>query len=537
MLEFIALYRTLDQNTSTRAKVAAMVAYLEKARPADVAWASFFLSGRRLRRLVTTTQLREWLAECSELPVWLVEDTYASVGDLAETIALLLSDRGYAEALEDISLGDFVVEHVQALSSMDDADKRAHVTGWWQKLLYEACYVFNKLLTGALRVGVSQTLLATALAQTADVPRPVILHRLMGQWTPDATFAERLTGPDDGTTMLSQPYPFCLAAPLEKVPGELSVADVTEKLGDVAGWQAEWKWDGIRAQVVRREGQCFVWSRGEELIGNQFPEIVEAAMALPDGTVVDGELLAWKDDAPMSFAALQRRIGRKKPGKKTLSDFPVRLQAYDLLELGGEDIRARPMSARREALCQLHARLPSKFMLSRVLSGTTWTELAALRDQSRERDVEGLMLKAADSAYGTGRQRGVWWKWKIEPHTVDAVMLYAQAGHGRRANLHTDYTFAVWRGDDLVPIAKAYSGLNNDEISELDKWIRRHTRERFGPVRSVEPVHVFELAFEAIARSGRHKSGVALRFPRIRRWRRDLAAADADTLASLEALL
>lgn len=537
MLEFIALYRTLDQTTSTRAKVAAMVAYMSAASPADVAWASFFLSGRRLRRLVGAMQLREWLAECSELPTWLVEETYASVGDLAETIALLLSDRGHPDALVDISLNQFVADHVQRLATMDDEAKRKHVTGWWQRLPYEACYIFNKLLTGALRVGVSQTLLATALAQTAGLPRPVILHRLMGQWTPDAPFAQRLLGPDDGETLLSQPYPFCLAAPLEKVPGDMSVDQLADKLGDVSAWQAEWKWDGIRAQVIRREGQCFIWSRGEELIGTQFPEIVDAVASLPDGTVLDGELLAWKDDAPMSFAALQRRIGRKKPGKKTLADFPVRLQAYDLLEMAGRDLRQTPLQQRRAELEQLHQQSSALFMLSPVLRATSWAELAAMQGQSRERDVEGLMLKSIDSAYGTGRQRGVWWKWKIEPHTVDAVMLYAQAGHGRRANLHTDYTFAVWKGDDLVPIAKAYSGLNNEEIGELDKWIRRHTRERFGPVRSVEPVHVFELAFEAIARSARHKSGVALRFPRIRRWRRDLSPRDADSLATLEALL
>ncbi|MEL6868186.1 MAG: ATP-dependent DNA ligase [Pseudomonadota bacterium] len=537
MLEFIRLYRTLDQTTSTRAKVAAMVAYLSAAAPADIAWASFFLSGRRVKRLVGAAQLRTWLAQCSELPTWLVEETYASVGDLAETIALLLSDRGTDDALATRALHEFVSVEILAIAAMDDDAKRAHVTGWWQRLPYEACYIFNKLLTGALRVGVSQTLLATALAQVADLPRPVILHRMMGQWTPDAAFARDLLRADDGTTALSQPYPFCLASPLEKRPGDWSVDEVAEALGPVADWQIEWKWDGIRSQLIRRAGDSFLWSRGEDLIGTQFPEIVQASAELPDGTVIDGELLAWRDAAPMSFAAMQRRIGRKKPGRKTLSDFPVVLQAYDLLELAGDDIRDWPLRERRRALEQLKQQHDDVFLLSPLVQAPDWQGIADARDQARSRGVEGLMLKARESRYGTGRQRGVWWKWKIEPHTVDAVMLYAQAGHGRRANLHTDYTFAVWRGEDLVPIAKAYSGLNNDEIAELDKWIRRHTRERFGPVRSVEPVQVFELAFEAIAKSTRHKSGVALRFPRIRRWRRDLSAAQADTLATLEQLL
>lgn len=537
MHSFIALYHTLDQTNSTRAKIAALVTYFEQASSEDLAWATFFLSGRRLKRLVRASSLRRWLVEASELPEWLVEDTYASVGDLAETIALLLADRQSAGALDGVSLSEFVTQQLKPLGGMDEAEQAAIVLRWWSDLPYDACYIVNKLMTGALRVGVSQALVATALSQVAELPRPVILHRMMGQWTPDIAFAEQLLSADDGSTELSRPYPYCLASPLEPEPGSMSADDIESALGPVGDWQVEWKWDGIRAQLIRRQDQVFLWSRGEELIGSQFPELQTAAEQLPDDCVLDGEILAWRDGSPLTFSALQRRIGRKKPGKKTLSDYPVIFRAYDLLEIDSIDIRSQSQASRRARLEGLADTFPALFSISEIVQAPDWQALANVRLQSRERRVEGFMLKRLDAAYGTGRTRGIWWKWKIEPHTVDAVMLYAQAGHGRRANLHTDYTFAVWRGEDLVPIAKAYSGLSNAEIDELDKWIRRHTRERYGPVRSVEPQQVFELAFEAIAASTRHKSGVALRFPRIKRWRRDLAAKDADTIESLEGLL
>ncbi|MEN7341707.1 MAG: ATP-dependent DNA ligase [Pseudomonadota bacterium] len=537
MKQFSDLYTTLDQTRSTRAKVAAMAAYFARVEAAERAHAVFFLSGRRIKRLVAATRLREWLTEVSDLPAWLVEQTYADVGDLAETIALLVTVQASDDAIAGFSLDQFVEQSLKPLAGMTPDVQRERVTGWWQALDYETCFLVNKLMTGALRVGVSQALVASALAEVAGLPRPVILHRLMGQWTPDAEFGEVLIAPDDGRVLKSRPYPFCLASPLEATPGELSIDEMSTKLGATNRWQVEWKWDGIRGQLIRRGGETFLWSRGEDLITAQFPEIAAAAETLPDGTVLDGEILAWQNDQPMLFSALQRRLGRKKPGKKTLGDYPVIFHCYDLLEHNGTDIRDSAQTDRRHLLEQLMSDVASPLSLSPIVTGDDWHVLATLRDQARTRRVEGLMIKANDSRYEAGRKRGNWWKWKVEPFTVDAVMLYAQAGHGRRANLHTDYTFAVWRGGDLVPIAKAYSGLNNEEIDQLDKWIRRNTRERFGPVRSVEPVQVFELAFEAIARSSRHKSGVALRFPRIRRWRRDLGPGDVDRIEDLEALL
>jgi DNA ligase-1 len=367
------------------------------------------------------------------------------------------------------------------------------------------------------------------LAEVLEISRADVARRLMGEWRPSAAFWEALKSGEAPASDPSAPYPFYLASPLE---------DAVTSLGAPADWQIEWKWDGIRGQLIRRQGQCFLWSRGEELVTERFPEIIAAAAALlPDGVVLDGEIVAWRDGAVQPFADLQQRIGRKKLTLEILERVPVRFLAYDLLEQDGADIRELPLRERRARLDALLASAPGVLSLSPIVGDATWETLATMRDESRARSVEGLMLKARESPYGTGRQRGAWWKWKIEPYSFDAVMLYAQPGHGRRSNLYTDYTFGVWRDEELVPVAKAYSGLSNSEISELDRWIRAHTIEKFGPVRAVEPTQVFELAYEGIAASTRHKSGIALRFPRILRWRNDKPPREADTLANLQAVL
>ena len=528
MQKFIALFQSIDQTTSTNLKRDAIAEYLSGASAEDAAWAIYFLTGRRLKRLVGAQQLKEWLYQSVDLPTWLIDETYASVGDMAETIALLVVVET-PEERETLSLAQWVSQRILPLKTMALEEQQRAVTGWWSTLDYDTCFIVNKLLTGALRIGVSQSLAAAALALHAELPKPTILHRLMGKWEPTAEFFTQLTSVEDGSAAVSRPYPFCLAAGLETTP---------DALGDVSEWQVEWKWDGIRAQIVRRDGQCFIWSRGEELIEARFPEIVEQAMLLPDGTVLDGEILAWSPESGvMEFSQLQRRIGRKTVGKKLLADVPCAFVAYDVLELDEVDTRLRPLIERRTSLESLLYSFSTGLKISETLVRENWISLADLRSEARVRQVEGLMLKKRDSVYGTGRQRGLWWKWKVEPYTVDAVLLYAQAGHGRRANLYTDYSFGVWSGDDLVPIAKAYSGLKDEEIKTLDRWIRKHTIERFGPVRSVESAQVFELAFEGINRSSRHKCGIAVRFPRIVRWRQDLSPKDADTLEYMTSLL
>jgi DNA ligase 1 len=529
MRAFATLYEELDTTTSTTLKVEAMVGYFRTAPPADAAWAVYILSGRRLKRFIGPAVLWRWLIDAVALPEWLVAESYSSVGDLAEAIALLM-DSGEARAeVEDIPLADWIENRLLTLRGLDEPAQRAAIVHWWQTLPYRECFLLNKLLTGELRVGVSQLLVTRALAQLAGVGRSEIAQRLMGDWWPGAEFWERLRSGATRGADPSTPYPFYLASPIEGA--------VPEALGPRGAWLAEWKWDGIRGQVIRRAGQIYIWSRGEDLVTERFPEIVSAARALPDGTVLDGELVAWRDGTVQPFADLQQRIGRKKLTPAILEKVPVRFLAYDLLEAGGEDLRALPLVERRRRLEKLLAQAPPAFGVSPVVDAPDWDALATLRTESRGRRVEGLMLKALDSPYGTGRQRGSWWKWKIDPHSFDGVMIYAQPGHGRRSNLHTDYTFGVWQDGELVPVAKAYSGLSNEEIATLDRWIRSHTLEKFGPVRAVQPTQVFELAYENIAASSRHKSGIALRFPRILRWRTDKPASEADSLSDLQRVL
>ena len=570
MRRFADLYDAIDRTTSTNGKVAALVAYLRDAPPGDAAWALFFLTGRRLKRHLPSRLLHEWTLELTGLPSWLVEESYSVAGDYAEAIALLLDGRVAPEdfglqapgaglrppgvglraadsrprlpfddpepaarspepvdtRVEGISLAEWIEARVLPLRDMDDGQRRARVLAWWTRLQRRELFLLNKLLTGEFRVGVSHTLVVRAVAQLAALPTAVVEHRLMGHWEPSAATFAALVAPAGAADDPSRPYPFCLASPFD---GEVST------LGPREEWLAEWKWDGIRAQAIHRRGQVFLWSRGEELITDRFPEIAEAMRAQPDGTVLDGEILAFAGDAPRPFADLQHRIGRQRKVPETAAHVPVAFVAYDVLEYAGEDIRTRPLRERRDRL-QADLRV-GPIRISDEVAGDTWAALAVRRDESRDRGVEGLMLKRWMSPYRPGRKRGDWWKWKIEPFTVDAVLIYAQPGSGRRASVFTDYTFGVWDGDQLVPVAKAYSGLSDDEIDELDRWVRRHTRERFGPVSSVEPVHVFELGFERIARSTRHRSGIAVRFPRILRWRRDKTPREADTLNTLERLI
>ncbi|SEL87932.1 DNA ligase-1 [Pseudoxanthomonas sp. GM95] len=532
MKRFADLYRELDESTATGDKRAALIAYFRDAPPRDAVWALYLLSGGKLtgarQKIAGTNELRAWIAQVSATPDWLVDDSYDHVGDLAETLALLLDDP--TDPPPDLGLAEWIEERLLPVANQDEAVRRAVVVDAWQSLPYGQRLVFNKLLTGALRVGVSQRLVQQALAEMSGIDISRIAQRMLGTWAPTPQFLQDLLSEEALPSDRQQPYPFFLASPLE--------ADV-QTLGEIGDWRLEWKWDGIRLQLIRRHGEVALWSRGEERLDGRFPEIEQAAATLARDCVIDGELMAWRDgeDAPMPFTALQTRIQRRKPGAKTLADTPARVLAYDLLELDGEDLRERPLDERRALLAGLlEAHGDPRIVVSQQVQADSWEAAAQLRKGSRERGVEGLMLKRGSSIYQGGRKRGDWWKWKIDPLTIDAVLIYAQAGHGRRSTLYTDYTFALWDGDALVPVAKAYSGLDDSEIMKLDSWIRAHTTERFGPVRAVTPHHVFELGFEAVNLSKRHKSGVATRFPRILRWRHDKPMAEADRLEDLKAL-
>lgn len=526
MRRFAALYRALDETTKTGRKTAALRDYFASATAADAVWAVYFLSGRRPKRLIKTAFLRKWCAEEAAIPEWLFDESYDAVGDLAETIALVLPEQHHPS---DAPLFEWVEQRLTALAGLSEQEQRDAVLSAWRELSSGERLVFNKLVTGSFRVGVSQRLVVRALADVTGLTPAVIEHRLMGQWEATPEFYNSLHAVDTQDVDTSRPYPFCLAHPLQQDP---------ETLGPVSEWMLEWKWDGIRAQVIRRGAESFIWSRGEELILERFPELAIPSSELPAGTVLDGEIVAWKDGRVMPFGELQRRIGRKQIGKKMLADVPAHFIAFDILEFGREDIRSRPYRERRAALEQLLSPLDpnGRIMLSPALKVESWEECKALRATSRSMNVEGLMLKHANSEYGVGRKTGLWWKWKIAPYTCDAVLIYAQRGSGRRASLYTDYTFGIWSNGELVPFAKAYSGLTDEEIREVDRFVRQNTLEKFGPVRVVKPELVFELAFESLRPSSRHKSGIAVRFPRMARWRHDKLPQDADTLESVKAL-
>ncbi len=539
MRAFCQLYEQLDRTSATGARVQALIDHFAAAAPADAAWAVHVLLGRQGKRLITGRRLRQICLAGSPLPEWLFDDCYAQVGDSAETIALLWqqvapdAERGpEGESAAAAPLHRWMEELLPQAALLEGEDQEMAVRRLWRDLGANELLVANKLLTGGLRVGVGQGLVLRALAQLSGVEEARLQHRLMGGFAPSAeAFVALLAPADHAEAVPSRPYPFFLASPLEQaLPG------------GVHDWLVEWKYDGIRGQLIRRDGQCFLWSRGEELIHASFPELVEAAQALPEGTVLDGEVLVWAEGAerPASFAQLQRRLGRKTAGKALRADCPAAFVAYDLLEHGGIDIRPQPLRERRVALEAVISAVPgpTPLRLSPLLPLAKWDQLETLRAEAAQAGAEGVMLKAADSPYQAGRRRGSWWKHKREPLRLDAVLLYAQAGSGRRANLFTDYTFGLWNGaGELVSFAKAYSGLNDEEIVELDRWIRRHTTERFGPVRAVEALQVFELAFEGLQPSSRHKSGIAVRFPRIARWRKDKLAKEADSLATALALV
>ena len=525
MQEFSRLFLRLDQTNKTNVKIAALADYFDSATDADKLWCIALLTGKRPRRSVRSTDIRQWTAELSAIPEWLFEETYHVVGDLAETVAKLLPE---PDTLSDHSLS-YWMEFIISMSDKDLPEKRAAVEDAWSQLSAWQRFVFNKLMMGGYRVGVSQKTLVKALARHTGKDEAELAHRLMGNWQPRETGFRELILEDHIADDLSRPYPFYLAYQLE------DIAD----LGAPDQWLAERKWDGIRGQLIVRDGMHYLWSRGEELINEKFPEFEPLAELLPDGTVLDGEILAFKDESILPFQNLQTRIGRKNVSRKILKEAPAVMRAYDLLELRGEDLRQQPQLQRRLLLEELyrHHGENQLLQLSETLAFSSWQELAAIRKHSRENQSEGIMLKRKDGHYRVGRKKGDWWKWKVDPLTIDAVMIYAMRGHGRRANLYTDYTFAVWKDDELVPFTKAYSGLTDAEFRQVDHFVKRNTLERFGPVRSVKPELVFELAFEGIQKSSRHKSGVALRFPRMKRWRKDKPVSEANTLEDLHQML
>lgn len=529
MKAFSELYTAIDETTKTNAKINALVNYFATADERDAIWCVAFLSGRRPKRTVKSSELKYWCMELAGIPEWLFFESYSVVGDLSETITLILPP---STTHRHIALHE-TVQLLKSLENATDEERKAFIQSTWKQLTTPERFIFNKLIGGSFRIGVSQQLVIKALAKQYHLDESIVSHRLTGNWDPECTTLRELLFADNANDDHSKPYPFYLAYQLDQPP---------EELGNIDDWQIERKYDGIRGQIILRDQQLFVWSRGEELVTEKFPEFSNLVTLLPPGTVLDGEILPVKNKKPLPFHLMQTRIGRKNLTRKALQDAPLVMMCYDLLELDGKDLRSQPLSFRREKLEQLVTTASEKtpelaLMISPVLNCASWKEVAEERSISREWLCEGLMLKQKQSIYESGRRRGNWWKWKVDALTVDGVLIYAQRGSGRRANLYTDYTFAIWDGEELVPFTKAYSGLTDKEILEVDSWIKKNTIEKFGPVRSVIAEQVFEIAFEGIQPSPRHKSGIALRFPRIARWRKDKNVKEANTKQDLLQLI
>jgi DNA ligase-1 len=527
MKQFSDLFVQLDQTNKTNEKIILLRDYFSSVSDEDKLWTIYFFLGKKIKRLVNVRQLVSWAIEMSGLTPWLFEESYHSVGDLAETIALILP-RNKSENHESLT---YWINYIRKMNDVPESERRTMIINAWENLNQNEKFVFNKLMTGEFRIGVSQGNVIKALSELTGLENNVVAHKLMGDWTPDTvTFDKLLDVKDEEEKNISRPYPFYLAYQLDK--------DIHE-LGSPDEWQAEWKWDGIRAQYIYRNGHLFIWSRGEDLATDRFPELHAIKDYLPDGTALDGEILCYMNKRPLPFYILQTRIGRKNVTLKSLKEAPVVFMIYDVMEFEGRDIRNLPLNERMKILDVLKNKLSlcpvAEF--SEPVPYTSWEELAKLRERSREFFTEGFMLKRKDSGYKVGRKKGDWWKWKIDPFSFDGVLIYAQKGHGRRADLFTDYTFGVWDNGKLVTVTKAYSGLDDKEIKEVDRFVRRNTIETFGPVRTVKPELVFEIAFEGIAESTRHKCGIALRFPRIARWRHDKQIEEADTLEYLRNIL
>jgi DNA ligase-1 len=526
---FSNLVKILGTSTKTNDKLEALSNYFATANDKDKVWVIALFSGRKPRRAVNTTQLITWCIEVTNLPGWLFGESYHTVGDLAETIALLLPENNIdGQRLTEKPLY-YYIDKLREIEKQDEAIKKHFILESWNEMDRNGRFVFNKLITGAFRIGVSQKMMVNALAKLTSLEASVIAHRISGNWDPSTISFKELLSKDTSIIDYSKPYPFYLAYALDEDP---------QALGDPNEWQVEWKWDGIRGQVIKRNNQLFVWSRGEELMTEKFPEYHILKDLLPDGIVIDGEIIPSVDQKPLPFALLQTRIGRKNVTKKQLQEAPITFFAYDLLEYNGEDWRNKSLSERRQQLEKVVQSITSPIIiLSPVVEFKTWNELAELRKTARENGAEGFMIKRKSSAYQVGRKVGDWWKWKIEPLVIDCVMIYAEKGSGRRSNLYTAYTFAVRDGDKLIAFTRAYSGLTDKEFNEVDAFVKRNAIEKFGPVRTVKPELVFEIAFEGIAASNRHKSGVALRFPRINRWRKDKTVNEINTLDDLKKML
>ena len=530
--KFSKLFEDLDSNNSSNKKVNSLTKYFKLNNNLNNILTIYLLIGKKNKRFISGKSLREYYANIYKIPKWLIDECYSKVGDSAEVISLLLQDKLLEKNIkDDISLNELINEILPKLKKLDENKKKLYIKSLWEKISKDNQLIFNKILSGTFRIGVSKGLVVKAISNMTGVDESIILHRLMGELEPiEETYMFLINQKLEQKELDYKPYPFQLANTFdERIKETISVDK----------YQFESKWDGIRSQIIKRSNNISIWTRGEELVNKTFPELIKIISHFKNDFVLDGEILIWDENKnrPKNFSLLQKRLGRKSPSLKIQKDLPVVFMAYDILEINGKDIRSKILSERRNILEKSFSNLISedksiigKIKITKLHQISNWIDLEEVKNSARKSNTEGLVIKDKQSEYVPGRKKGNWWKYKIDPMQLDGVLIYARPGSGKRADLYTDYSFGIWEDNKLVKFANAYSGLNNEEIRELDKWIRRNTLEKFGPVRSVKPELVFEISFDNIQISKRHKSGIALRFPRITKWRRDKNIMEADNL-------
>ena len=527
MRQFAALIRKLELSSRQNEKVLVLSAYFQEAAEKDRVWAIALLSQRRPSRTMTLRQMKKWALEFSGIPEWLFEESYQIVGDLAETIALILPPpTGQAEQ----GLSHWI-ETITELKGRASEAQKALVFKSWEVLDKAERFQFNKLVTGSFRVSVSQRLMTRALSLATGMPETVLAHRISGGWDPESTAFQDLVREQSPTEEAGRPYPFQRIHPLEEGPNVL---------GETSGYLIDWKWEGIRCQLIRRSSNSFIWSEKGELITGAFPAIASALDNFPEGLVLDGEIVIMQDAGVGPASGIEKRLGMKKPGPKALRELPAAFIAFDILEREGTDLRDRPLLERKQQLLDLAGQVDATgevILFSDPLPVNDWADVAGFRAEARNMRADGLLIKKRELPYRSGDVEGPWLHWKPEAHTINALLIYATRGQGGSTRQYTDLSFAVWAGDQLVPFTRTIEGLPEEDMAELSSWIRENTVERFGPVRSVRAEQVFEIAFEGIEPSSRHRSGLILRSPRILRWCRGLTPDRAGKLSSLKKLL
>jgi len=540
MKAFADLWATLEGQLSEARSAQILARYLQQTSAEDAAWAIYLLCGKKPKKLLSARELVEYFLQTSGTPGWLFWESDDVVGDVNETIALLndtfmdetasQQNRNENSHPQQNSLAFWMENQLNTLAEVAQSQRPAFLGNCWQKLGYREAFIINRILTGTWKSNLPLKTIAQALSIVSGQEPMTLMHRLKADWLPNKVFYAKLIAEDQPTFQTEQKFSFGEFKPLE----ESSI----ESLGAVEDWWLAWQWEGLRVQCIRRADDCFLWSQNGELVTDRFPELHEMAQKLPEGTILEGVIVACSGQAPLPLADLQPRLGGKSVNRKMMESCPVAFVATDLQLLANEDMRNLPAQQRKTRLAQLANDIGFPLVHFPRIEIDQWAHARKLLQEARQHHAEGLSLQRLNSPYPIQNQQADWWSWKVQPHTINAILLYAKMEMaGRSQKQTTEYTFAVWHEDQLVPVARTGIGLPPEEAELLDGWIRANTYERFGPVRSVEPFHVYEIAFDGITPSKRHKCGFVLREPRIINPRPHTPIEEASRLEDLHRLL